>query len=194
MEEQPFAISSVYGPTSESVQSKAQINTLPSLSTPTLKLRKRVRNPNLSSSKNIMKNYARALANFAGSNIAVPYLRQMIDQRYSKSKKQAKERTDNIESELSGFKQFIEKNKQKINCIKNLRGLLLAEDKDADNIKLFKELFKNISVIFLKFFSVNWLFSSKIGDKAAHLKYRLRLLRRVQNPKFFTYLEDFSRK
>ena len=160
-----------------------------SLSASAPKLRKRVRNPDLSSSKNIMKNYARALANFALSNIAAPYLQQIIINK--SCNQQAKQ---SVEYQLAGFKAFVEKNKQKINCIKNLRGLLLADGtKDTAEVMCFKELFQEISVIFMKFFSVNWLFSSKIGDKKAHLKYRMKLMRRVQNPRHFTYLEDFSR-
>ena len=122
-----------------------------------------------------MKNYARALASFALSNIATPYLRVLINKSFNDKQ----ENKETIESEVCKFKAYIEKNKDKINCIKKLREHLLGEIKDSIETIRFKELFKNISVIFLKFFSVNWLYSSKIGDKVAHLKYRLKLLRRV---------------
>ena len=195
-EHQSYTISSASSPVSsaDSAQTQTSIQAaipLSSLSTSVPKLRKRVRNPDLSSSKNIMKNYARALANFAVSNIATPYIRQMITNK-SCDGQQAKQ---SVEYQLAGFKAFVEKNKQKINCIKNLRGILLADAiKDTAEVMCFKELFQEISVVFMKFFSVNWLFSSKIGDKKAHLKYRMKLMRRVQNPKHFTYLEEFSRK
>jgi len=54
-----------------------------------------------------------------------------------------------------------------------------------------KKVFQEICIIFLKFFCVNWLYNSKISEKIAHLKYRFKLLRRVRNPQYFTYLKDF---
>ena len=58
-----------------------------------------------------------------------------------------------------------------------------------------KRVFKAIGIIFIRDFTVNWVYNSKIADKLTHLKYRFKMLRRVQNPEFFTYLEDFgSRK
>ena len=141
-----------------------------------------------------MKNYARALANFALSNIAIPYLRVLINKSFNNKRTKVHQNKETTESELCKFRVYIERNKEKVNCIKQLRELLLGDTKDPAETIRFKELFKDISVVFLKFFSVNWLYSSKIGDKVAHLKYRLKLLRRVQNPEFFTHLEEFSRK
>ena len=156
-----------------------------SVTTPTKAPRQRIRNPNLSSSKNIMKNYARALVNFALVKVSKPYLEEFI---LKNAPKQC------LESQISSFKAFIVQNKQKINCIKNLRSMLLIDNKDPTEVVMFKKLFKYISVIFLKFFSANWLWSSKIGDKVTHLKYRFKIMRRVQNPEFFTYLEDSTKK
>ena len=157
-------------------------------SVPAIKPRQRVRNPNLSSSKNIMKNYARALANFPLMNIAQTQLREII------AKISPNQAQESVETQLIEFRSYIKENKGKINCIKNLRENLLVTHKDSAQIAGFKRLFKDISIIFLKFFSVNWLFSSKIEDKMTHLKYRMKLLRRVKNPEFFTYLEDSSKK
>lgn len=150
----------------------------------------RVRNPDLSSSKNIMKNYARAFSTFALSKIAKPYLINIATNYLSSVQSHSRETS----AEIASFRMFIKANKAKINCIKQLRMILVPGPEDNVRIAFFKKLFQGICVIFLKFFSVNWLFSSKISDKIAHLKYRHKLLRRVQNPHLFTYLEDFAKK
>jgi hypothetical protein len=131
------------------------------------------------SCKNIMKNYCRALTNFALSRIALHYLIPMLELHQIK---------------LEDFQEFIEERKEKVNCIKNLREMLLIEDDDCDHTALLKNIFKEISIVFLKNFSVNWIFNSKICDKRVHLKYRFKILRRVQHPIYFTYLEDFQAK
>lgn len=130
------------------------------------------------SSKNIMKNYARALTNFAIMDLATPYLNDLLKgERIS----------------LKQFREFINQNKEKVNCIKNLRNLLLIDDGDDPELTSCKTVFQGISVVFIKYFSVNWVFSSRVSDKQTHLKYRFKILRRIRDPENFTYLEDFSK-
>jgi len=138
--------------------------------------RKRESNTN----KNIVKNYARAMSNFALSKTALPYLQEILESQGKVS--------------LRGFKMFIKKNKEDITSIRRLRELLLITEEDAELVCGYKNVFKALSMVFLKSFSVNWIYASKVSDKLTHVKYRFKMMRRVENPEYFTYLEDFARK
>jgi len=130
------------------------------------------------SNKNIIKNYARAMINFALSRMANPCLGKLLRQ----------ERVD-----VRDFYNFMAGHKEEVNSIKNLRQLLLIEKGDSNETAAFKRIFKEVSIWFIKFFSVNWVYSSKVSDKITHIKYRFKILRRIKNPEYFTYLESFSR-
>lgn len=131
------------------------------------------------SCKNIMKNYSRIFTTFALMSLARPYLLPRLQEH---------------QINMEDFKEFVESRKRPANCIKGLRQqfLLVLED-DSDEVAMMKTVFKEICVVFLKFYCVNWIFHGKVMDKTAHLSYRLKILRRIQNPACFTYLEDFSR-
>jgi hypothetical protein len=131
------------------------------------------------SGKNIVKNYSRAMINFALSKLAAPYLPQLLVQEKIK---------------MEEFRRFLNLRKTKVNCIKSMRELLLIAKEDTMQVAACKNIFKEICKVFIKYFSVNWIFSSKISDRIVHLKYRFKLLRRIQDPEHFTYLESFSRK
>lgn len=134
---------------------------------------------NMPSNKNIVKNYARAMVNFTLSEPAIFYLQHLVE----------------IEGvELQKFRMFIQSQKEGINSIKTLRELLLVTKNDSDQLAAYKRVFKEICEIFVKIFSVNWIFSSKLGDKIIHLKYRFKILRRIRKPELFTYLEDFNKR
>jgi len=126
---------------------------------------------------NIMKNYCRGIINFALSRIAIKYLMPLLLEQ---------------KSDLETFRKFIHSRKNKINCIKQLRKALLAIQEDNVEITAMKNIFKEITIIFLKFFAPNWIYNSKISDKYAHLSYRFKILRRVKNPQHFTYLHGFE--
>jgi len=132
------------------------------------------------SNKNIVKNYSRAMVNFALSNMAVVYLEKIIKN----------EPAFNME----GFKKFMEEQREEITSIKRLRDILMLCREDGQQLISYKRVFKALSLVFIKKFSVNWIYSSKIADKLIHVKYRFKMLRRVQNPEYFTYLEDFAHK
>jgi len=129
------------------------------------------------SGDNIMKNYGRAMANFALSSMAQNYLVPILS---------------NLNITLSSFHNYISTRKKSANCIKQLRAMLPLGFDSAEEDVNFKKAFQQICIIFLKFFCVNWLYSSKIAEKIAHLKYRFKILRRVRNPQYFTYLKDFN--
>ncbi len=129
---------------------------------------------------NIMKNYCRALVNFGISPMAEAYVKQ--------------EEGEGPIITPEAFRAILNSKKKKVNCIKTLRALLLNDGRDSKEMRAFKPIFQRVCIVFLKFFCANWIFNSKVADKMKHLKYRGKMLRRVQNPQFFTYLEDSSKK
>jgi len=136
--------------------------------------------PKRSLGNNVMKNYANAMVNFGLSRVAEPYL--------SRSPLATK-------MPLQLFRQMLLPQKRKTNCIKSFRDLLVIdESQDSEETKTWKGLFREVCKAFLKHFWVNWIYNSKLNEKSKYLKYRGRLLRRVENPEFFTYLETFSTK
>ena len=132
-------------------------------------------------SKNIVKNYGKALCSFASSKVAVPYLANIMERAELKSVK------------IPIFAQHIKSKKEKLNSIESLRKLLVPEPSDDAETREFKILFKEISIIFLKYFAVNWIFGGRLTHKNAHLKYRFKMLRRIQNPEHFTYLKTSAK-
>jgi len=130
-------------------------------------------------SKNIVKNYGKALIMFALSKMAVMYLNRAIDHKgYAGG------------VTIEGFKKYYEQRRKNIGTIESLRKLLVPEENDNEEILKYKELFKETSIIFLKYFCVNWIYKGRLMHKREHLKYRMRVLRRVQNPELFTYLRS----
>ncbi len=140
----------------------------------------KTRKPKRAQGNNVMKNYANAMVNFALSRVVEPYLL----------------RSPLIRSmPLQLFRQTLVPQKRKTNCIKNFRELLVIdESQDSEELKTFKGLFQEACRVFLKHFWVNWIYNSKVEDKPKYLTYRGRLLRRIENPELFTYLETFSGK
>ena len=128
---------------------------------------------------NVMKNYARAMVRFALSELADPYLERMKG-KYSMS-------AETFKNTLLSFK-------SKVNCIKHLRDILLVSEKDSEEMKIFKRIFQELCVVFMKYFSVNWIYHGKMNEKSKYLHYRGKMLRRVQDPVHFTYLESFVEK
>jgi len=126
------------------------------------------------SSKNIVKNYGRAISAFILSDISMPYLEPMVKREGVK---------------LEDLRNFISTGKESIDGISSFRGLLLMREGEDKKIKSFKRILGEMSVVFIKYFSVNWIFSSKLRNKIAHLKCRFKMLRRVLDPEHFTYLK-----
>jgi len=123
--------------------------------------------------KNIVKNYGRAICNFAASPLAVPYLLDLT----------AKENV-----RLEDFVKYVLSVKSSINGLSHFRSSLLDKKSDTREVTLYKKIFRGISEIFVKYFSVNWIFHSKVLHKMAHIKFRFKMLRRIQHPELFTYL------
>ena len=125
---------------------------------------------------NIIKNYGRALTTFALSKIAEPYLIRIGDK---------------YDIKLKAFKRFVKLRKKGANCIRKIRDMLPMSCYENDANFVYKKTFQEISIIFLKFFCVNWLYNSKINEKIEHLNYRFKIQRRIKDPEHFTYLRDF---
>jgi len=139
--------------------------------------RKNPTSPN-GNSKNIVKNYGKALCAFAASDLSIPYLQDM--------KKE-------FSFEIHDFRSYIKDKKETINSIESLRRLLVESAGDSSEVKCYKKLFQKLSIIFLKFFAVNWIYHGKLTHKIAHLKFRFKMLRRIKNPEYFTYLKTSAK-
>ena len=124
--------------------------------------------------KTIVKNYGKAIASFAASKVALPYLTPILDQ-------------ENVK--LAEFVEYISKAKETIEGIDTFRNLLLVKENDNKKLVAFKTVFQNIAETFIKYFSVNWIFSGRMMNKKVHLMFRFKMLRRIQNPELFTYLK-----
>jgi len=132
-------------------------------------------------SKNIVKNYGKALCAFASSKLAIPYIENVV----------SKKGYDGVN--INKFTNEIKSKKETTNSMESLRRLLMEEDGDTEEEKQYKHVFKEISIIFMKYFSVNWIYSGKLVHKNAHLKFRFKMLRRVKNPEHFTYLKTSAK-
>jgi hypothetical protein len=128
-------------------------------------------------SKNIIKNYGKALCTFASSKLALPYIENVIEQKGYKG------------IHIRKFMEHMKHKKETTSSMDSIRRLLIEELGDTDEQKKWKDIFKELSIIFMKYFSVNWIFGGKLLHKRAHLKFRFKMLRRIQHPEFFTYLK-----
>ena len=135
---------------------------------------------NFRATKNIVVNFGKAIASFAASSLAFPYLADLIEK-------------ENITS--ADFTQFINKSKSKIGGIDSFRNLLLInEDCDAPKLQACKRVFAGIAEIFIKYFSVNWITHGRVTHKLVYLKYRFKILRRIRNPEMFTYISEAKKR
>jgi len=129
--------------------------------------------------KNVVKNYGKAMCTFAYSDLATPYLEPIVKE-------------ENVT--LNGFTEWIQDNKERVDSIDSLRWLLLPSSKEDEETACYKRVFQKISEIFLKFFSLNWIYSGRLTHKETHLSFRRKMLRRVKNPVLFTYLRNTQTK
>ncbi len=124
--------------------------------------------------KNIVKNYGKAIATFACSNLAEPYLKEHLQE-------------EGIS--LNDFITYATAAKKSIENIDSFRNVLLIKDEDSDTEVACKKIFQHVGEVFIKSFSANWIYNTKIVHKLTYLKYRFKMLRRLRNPQFFTYLK-----
>jgi len=125
--------------------------------------------------KNVVRNYGKAIANFACLEIALPYLKTKLEQ-------EGLDYTD--------FVSYAMEAKRNIENIDSFRNALLIKKEDSATCISCKKVFQFIGEVFIKYFSVNWIYNTKILHKLAYVKYRFRILRRLRNPELFTYLKS----
>ena len=125
--------------------------------------------------KNIVQNFGRAICTFAVSNIADPYLIPLLEEE---------------QLTLKDFKDYMKQTKDAIKGLAHFRAALMTFDHDSLKTQALKKVFRLIGEVFIKNFSVNWITHGKINYKKAYLKYRFKMLRRIQSPELFTYLRS----
>ncbi len=134
---------------------------------------------NTRETKNLVKNFGKAICNFINSHISLPYLEPLL-------KKEG--------LLLKDFIDYFSQNKVTIEGLHKFRSLLLTFEDDSDQVKSFKKVFREIGEIFIKYFSVNWIYHGRVQYKEAHLKFRFKMLRRIRQPELFTYLKAGKEK
>lgn len=142
--------------------------------------RKNRTSPN-ADSKNIVKNYGKAICAFASCKVSVPYIETIIENRGYDG------------FNVKKFMDLMKQRKETTNSMESVRKLLMEEPGDTEEEIVFKKLFKELSILFMKYFAVNWIYSGKLVHKNAHLKFRFKMLRRIQRPEFFTYLKTSAK-
>jgi len=122
--------------------------------------------------KNIVKNYGKNCALFAISDLAREYRLAILGKE-----------------KIAEFREWIKCKIPKITNIAGFRGMLLVTETDNADVALYKKAFKNISEIFVRDFSHNWIVnSSRINDAKGYLFARFKMLRRIRAPEHFTYI------
>jgi hypothetical protein len=101
---------------------------------------------------------------------------------------QSTEKPDNLD--LEGFYSFIKESRKRLKSLDDFRNLLIISSRDSQEVSEYKLLFQKIAIIFMKYFSVNWIFAGRVEAKMAYLKIRGNLLRRLKNPEFFVSVYD----
>ena len=127
-------------------------------------------------SKNIVKNYGKAICAFCLSEAGKPYLSKSLQAQGAN---------------FQEFKKFVINSKETIDSIDRFRVLLCPNSEyDSEEESQCKLVFRDMSEHFIRDFAVNWIFSSRAQNKYAHLGYRFKMLRRVKNPDTFTFLKS----
>jgi hypothetical protein len=77
-----------------------------------------------------------------------------------------------------------------IQNIETFRDSMLRNEYEPKEKEDYKEFFRMAAEIFMKYFSVNWVFTGKMLYKMEYLKIRGALLRRIKNPSSFINLKS----
>jgi hypothetical protein len=117
--------------------------------------------------RRIIKNLLRGIIDFIISDISLPYLEQI-------------KRRDGDEFNVSTFQEFFSIQKEYIYDLKDFRKLIVVVDGETGQEAIYKKVCQKISVVFLKYFAVNWLYQTKHNHKKTYLKLRFKLLRVIQ--------------
>jgi hypothetical protein len=130
-------------------------------------------NPTGQALKNVVKNYGKQIIKFI---------------KHPLGKKIAMEQL-NGDTKQVGMLALYMKSQSEITNMNDFRNILIVREEDGEEIKLYKEAFKAMSIEFVQSYSHNWIFNSnRIADKWSHIYAKPKILRRLKNPEFFTYL------
>jgi len=87
-----------------------------------------------------------------------------------------------VEFEPQEFREYIKERRDSIKGINEFRSFLIITSKDNPKLVSFKQAFQSLAESFIKYFSVNWVFTSKLEYKMEYLKCRHLILKRVRDP------------
>jgi len=124
------------------------------------------------STKNIIKNYARAICYFVVSKDADKYLDRVIVE-------------ENIVVSKASLVKYFSAVKDMIDNIEKFKSLLTISNKNSNEENARNTVFKELAQIFIKFFATQWIYQGRLSYKKSHLDNRLKMLRRIQNPDLF---------
>ncbi|CAK87425.1 unnamed protein product (macronuclear) [Paramecium tetraurelia] len=131
--------------------------------------RKGMLNQEQKDTKNIPKNYCKAIITFASKNPALCH--QILGDQLKVVK----------------FLERITVYKRKLMNIRTFSGLLSqSEDPHEEE---FNQTFRILSRIFVKKYAINYIFNSKIVQHNWHLRYRQQIYKGIKNPKNFSHIK-----
>ena len=82
---------------------------------------------------------------------------------------------------MAGEITFEEFRKEVLNSKAAFIETLTFNEADSNFIRIFKETFRQLSLIFIKHYSVNWIFAGKTLNKEQYLKMRMKILNMIQS-------------
>jgi len=115
--------------------------------------------------KNIFKNYGRAICNFIVSNIGEEYSTLI---------------TDRLKVTMEQIKNYVHQSKENLNGSQGFLEFFLKRENDSAELLELKEAVARLGIIFIKYFSVNWIIHSKLLYKLDYLKCRSKILKMIQ--------------
>ncbi|CAD8080135.1 unnamed protein product [Paramecium primaurelia] len=120
-------------------------------------------------SKNIPKNYCKAIINFAQKNQQLCL--KILDD----------------ELQVAKFIEFLSNQKKKLLNIKVFSALL--QQSEDPSLEKFNRTFRIISQIFIKKQAINYIYNSKIVQQNWHIRYRQQIHKGIRNPRNFSHIK-----
>jgi len=114
--------------------------------------------------KNIIVNYGKAIFSFAQSRLAKEYIQRHFQ----------KEKIDRV-----SFNNFVDELRPRLSGYKNFEAVFQEDENDSEKMALYRRVLKMLGVVFMKYFSVNWIIHGKTTHKQVYLQHRFAILRRI---------------
>ena len=137
-----------------------------------LKEKKSIKEKLNTKNKNFIKNvdltYFKAILTFINSHTALPYVKNFIQQ-------------ENVK--FTEFTSFIGQCQESAsNGLQAFRQILVIDEITDAKMASLKRIFKALAEIFIRKYSINWIQQSRLTYKEEYINYRLKMLRKIQNP------------